>query len=76
MKETWKEVTSREVEIGDVLRVKMDAYSTDAGVLHNGRLVEVTNVSNGDVFVKTIDNVVPGISEARHPVYKLEKRIG
>lgn len=72
----WQELTSGVTAVGDVLRVKRNAYSTDAGVIHNGRLVEVTKISNGDIFVRTIDGLEPEILEARHPAYKLEKRIG
>lgn len=70
----WQEVQRKDVIVGEILRVKHDAYSTDAGVFHNGRLVEVIKVDNGDVYVRTIDKQTPEIHEARHPHYKLERQ--
>jgi hypothetical protein len=74
-RETWVDIDPSGIEPGQVLRVKRNAYATDAGALHNGRMVEVLRVISGDVYVKTVDEITPEIHEARHPPYKLEKRI-
>lgn len=74
MQSLWEDVYPGKIHVGDILRVKLDAYSTDAGRLHNGRLVVVTEVNGGDVYVKTIDYKQPYIKLARHSPYKLEKR--
>lgn len=73
MSSRWVEVSVEDLRVGDLLRVKRDAYLTDAGTLHNGRTVQVTKIADGDVYVKTIDKNGPEIHEARHPPYKLEK---
>lgn len=73
--DAWVDVDPFSLTPGEVLRVKTNAYATDAGTLHNGRLVEVLRVESGDVYVKTVDEIAPEIHEARHPPYKLEKRI-
>ena len=71
----WKEATTDKLSIGDVLRVKLSAYSTDAGIIHNGRVVEVVKVLSGDVYVKTIDNRKPKLEDVRHPPNKLERLV-
>jgi hypothetical protein len=75
MNDLWEDASSLEIKIDDVLRVKKDAYGTDAGRLHNGRLVKVVEVKDGDIYVTTIDYKTPHIPSARHPAYKLEKKI-
>ena len=74
MFEAWREISINQINVGDTLRVKKDAYKTDAGYLHNGRMVQVTRIDSGDVYVKTVDNKIPEVTEARHPPYKLEIR--
>lgn len=71
----WEDAVNLTISIGDVLRVKNNAYTTDAGKLHNGRLVKVTNIKDGDVYVTTIDYKLPHVTSARHPMYKLEKKL-
>lgn len=71
----WQEVTTNKISVGEVLRVKTSAYSTDAGDIHNGRLVEVLRISDGDVYVKTIDNRKPPIKITMHPPHKLERLV-
>jgi len=71
----WADASDLDVQVDDVLRVKKDAYRTDAGRLHNGRLVKVVEIREGDIYVTTIDYKTPHIASARHPAYKLEKKI-
>lgn len=75
MSYTWEDAVNLTISVGDVLRVKNNAYTTDAGKLHNGRLVKVTDIKDGDIYVTTIDYKTPHIQSARHPAYKLEKKI-
>lgn len=71
----WKDVSCASVQVGDILRVKLDAYSTKGCAIHNGRIVKVVDVRNGDIHVTTIDCSLPFIKEARHSPYKLEKAV-
>jgi hypothetical protein len=75
MNDLWEDASALDVNVDDVLRVKKDAYKTDAGRLHNGRLVKVVDIKDGDIYVTTIDYKTPHIHSARHPAYKLEKKI-
>ena len=75
MNDLWEDASALEVNVDDILRVKKDAYKTDAGRLHNGRLVKVVDIKDGDIYVTTIDYKTPHIQSARHPAYKLEKKI-
>jgi hypothetical protein len=71
----WIDVSSQSISPGDVLRVKNDAYSSSAGKIHNGRLVRVHEVKDGDVRVATIDLKTPHILDARHAPHRLEKKV-
>lgn len=71
----WQEVTTDKISVGDILRVKDLAYNTDAGKIHNGRFVQVLQILNGDVHVKTIDNRQPPVEYTRHPPHKLERLV-
>lgn len=71
----WQDVTGTDLKAGDVLRVKHEAYASNAGKLHNGRLVKVINVEDGDVHVTTIDMKLPFIARARHAAYRLERKV-
>jgi len=71
----WCNASDLLVVEGDVLRVRHDAYKTSAGRIHNGRLVRVVDIVNGDVIVSSIDMKLPYIAAARHAAYRLEKKI-
>ena len=61
---------------GDKVRVLNDAFTSKAGQrIHNGRVGVVIGVSSGDIIVKTIDDKMPQLTEARYPYYKLEKAV-
>ena len=71
----WQDVETTSVSTGDVLRVKQDAYFGAAGSTHNGRIVKVLDVKDGDVHVTSIDLRLPYIANARHAAYRLEKKV-
>lgn len=71
----WIQVHTANVEIGDVVRVKKNAYSGSTGAIHNGRLCEVIEVRKGDVIVKSIDDALPKLTSTFHPPYNLEKMV-
>jgi hypothetical protein len=71
----WKDISALDVSVGDTVRVKTDAYRTAVGDIHNGRLVRITDIKDGDIHVTTIDLKLPYISGARHAAYRLEKKV-
>ena len=70
----WTDVSSRDAQIGDVVRVKLDAYSGVVGEIHNGRHCEILAIRDGDVVVRSVDGILPELSETHHSPYSLEKR--
>jgi hypothetical protein len=72
---SWESVNPLTVCVGDVLRVKLDAYRSDAGKIHNGRIVKVNQIKDGDVYVTTVDYKSPHIQTARHSPYVLERAV-
>ena len=75
MLDTWEDVQHATLNIGDVVRVKVDAYAASGvGKTHNGRLMRVIDIKDGDVLVTSIDMKLPYIPAARHAMYRLEKK--
>jgi signal peptidase I len=71
----WVDVESMTINVGDILRVKHDAYDSKVGNIHNGRIVRVIEVKDGDVHVTTADYKTPYLSRARHAPYRLERKV-
>lgn len=71
----WADVEMATVSVGDVLRVKADAYAGKAGETHNGRLVRVIERLAGEVVVGTIDMRLPFIARSHHAPYRLERKV-
>lgn len=68
-------VEMSDIRIGDILRVKLDAYTGSAAEHHNGRLVRVLERKDGDVVTSTIDMKMPYFACTRHAPYRLERKI-
>ena len=73
--QTWVDARPGFIVVGDVVRIKQDAYSGAAGVMHNGRLGKVVAVRYGDVIFRSTDGKQPFLDGTHHSPYKLEKRI-
>ena len=73
--ETWIEARMGFVHAGDRVRVKHNAFSGDAGKIHNGRLGKVSAVRSGDVIIRSTDNREPFLDGVHYPAYKLEVRV-
>ena len=63
------------INVGDEVRVKLDAFTGSTGVLHNGRIGKVVAIRYGDVIVNSTDEVVPSLSGAHFSPHVLEKRV-
>ena len=60
-------------KVGDIVKIKDDAYSGAVGRIHNGRICEVVEVRHGDVIVRSIDDKDPMLTQTRNSPYILEK---
>jgi hypothetical protein len=71
----WIPVQPGQIVVTDEVRVKSDAYSGDAGPIHNGRRGKVVGVRYGEIYVKSTDGKLPEIDGTAYSPYKLEKRV-
>lgn len=63
------------IKVGDRVRVMFNAFTGDAGTLHNGREGIIVAIRSGDVIVTTDDEVEPKLEGVHYSPYKLEKRV-
>ena len=73
--EVWVQSKPGALFVRDTVRVRADAYSSSAGLLHNGRIGVVTAIRYGDVHVRYTDGKNPTPESVRHSPYSLEKQI-
>lgn len=60
---------------GDIVRVKHNAFTGEAGLIHNGRLGKVVAIRSGDVIFRSTDGLDPFLDGTHFPFIKLEKRV-
>lgn len=72
---TWIQLQPGQIVIGDVVRVKADAFEDKLGPIHNGRRGTVVAVRYGDVIFNDTDGKSPELKGVHYSPYKLEKRI-
>jgi hypothetical protein len=73
--EVWVEARPGAISVGDIVRVRHDAYDGKLGTLHNGRVGKVVAVRYGDIIFRSTDEKVPFLDGTHHSPHKLEKRI-
>jgi hypothetical protein len=71
----WVPVTPGQIKVADEVRVRLDAFNGELGVIHNGRVGRVVAVRYGDVIIKSTDGKTPVLDGAHYPPQHLEKRI-
>jgi hypothetical protein len=71
----WIDLQPGQVTVGDVIRVKADAYTDKLGPIHNGRRGVVVAVRYGDIIVNSTDGKSPELKGVHYSPYKLEKRV-
>lgn len=71
----WVDVQPGNIKVGDVVRVKTDAFTEKLGAIHNGRRGTVVGVRYGDVIVNDTDGKTPPLKGVHYSPYKLEKQI-
>lgn len=72
---TWIPLQPGQISVGDVVRVKADAFSDKLAPIHNGRRGTVVAVRYGDVIFNDTDGKNPELKGVHYSPYKLEKRI-
>lgn len=71
----WIDLQPGNITVGDVVRVKTDAFGEKLGNVHNGRLGKVIAVRYGDVIFNSTDGKKPDLMGVHYSPYKLEKRL-
>ncbi len=72
---SWIPLQPGQIKVGDVVRVKADAFSDKLGPIHNGRRGTVVAVRYGDVIFNDTDGKKPELKGVHYSPYKLEKRV-
>lgn len=73
--EAWIDAMPGQIKVGDIVRVKHDAYDGKLGQIHNGRRCKIIAARSGDIIVNSIDNKEPKIDGAHHSPYKVQKLV-
>jgi hypothetical protein len=75
--EEWRPVqVGFMLRVGDTVRVRKDAFTGDAGKVHNGRVGRVTAKRSGDIIVRSTDDRQPYLDGAHYPPSALELKVG
>jgi hypothetical protein len=72
---TWIPLQPGQITVGDVVRVKADAFTDKLGPIHNGRRGTVAAIRYGDVIFNDTDGKKPELRGVHYSPYKLEKRV-
>jgi hypothetical protein len=71
----WIAAHATNTNVGDVVRVRDNAFSTKLGEAHNGRICEVLEIKGGDFVVTSIDDRDPMLKRTYYSPNILEKRV-
>lgn len=71
----WIPLQPGQIGVGDIVRVKADAFQDKLGPIHNGRRGTVVAVRYGDVIFNDTDGKNPSLNGVHYSPYKLEKRV-
>ena len=71
----WTPLQPGQIVVGDIVRVKADAFRDELGPMHNSRRGTVVAVRYGDVIFNDTDGKSPELKGVHYSPYKLEKRI-
>lgn len=73
----WKPVNvGFNIQVGNTVRVRADAFTGEAGRTHNGRVGRVLAKRSGDIIIRTTDDRQPYLDGAHYPPSALELRVG
>jgi hypothetical protein len=71
----WIPLQPGQIVVGDIVRVRADAFTDKLGPLHNGRRGTVAAIRYGDVIFNDTDGKKPELKGVHYSPYKLEKRV-
>lgn len=72
----WKPVqVGFNLQVGNTVRVRKDAFSGPIGRVHNGRVGRVVAKRSGDIIVRSTDDQLPYLDGAHYPASVLELRV-
>ena len=64
-----------DIQVGNTVRVRHDAFTGDLAHSHNGRVGRVLAKRNGDIIVRSTDDKKPYLDMAHYPPSVLELRV-
>ncbi len=73
--EVWIDAAPGQIVVGDMVRVKHDAFDGELGATHNGRRCKIIAIRSGDVIVDSVDGKMPALKGSHYSPFKLQKRI-
>jgi hypothetical protein len=73
--EVWVPGAPGQMKVGDVVRIKHDAFNGPSGAGLNGRVGSITAIRSGDIIFNSTDGQSPKIDGAHYRPQQLDKRI-
>lgn len=73
--EAWVDAQRGQINVGDIVRVKHDAFSDSTGYIHNGRRGIVAAIRSGDIIFKSTDEKDPVLDGVHYRPEVLQKRV-
>lgn len=73
--EVWVQAQAGQISVGDIVRVRHDAFSGTLGATQNGRPGVVAAIRSGDVIFNSTDGQHPVLDGVHYRPTQLEKRI-
>jgi hypothetical protein len=74
-REVWVPGAPGQMKVGDIVRIKHDAFNGPAGAGLNGRVGTITAIRSGDIIFNSTDGQSPKIDGAHYRPQQLDKRI-
>jgi photosystem II stability/assembly factor-like uncharacterized protein len=64
-----------QISVGDIVRVKHDAYTGDLAYIHNGRRGIIVATRSGDIIFNSTDDFEPKLESVHYRPEVLQKRL-
>lgn len=71
----WIDAQAGFMKVGEIVRVKANAFEDELGTIHNGREGIVVALRSGDVIVNSTDEILPALSGSHYRPDKLQKLV-
>jgi hypothetical protein len=73
--EFWVDAKRGQLVVGDIVRVKHDAFNGDLGYIHNGRRGIIIAIRSGDIIFKSTDDAEPVLEGTHYNPELLQKKV-